>query len=224
MSELLTNLFYYNHYKPYLIDNEQSLEIPVSSHTCKISKNIMPKNDVTDFVKGFAKSVVELKEAAKNVIYGTDKILIFIESKSLEYANKQAIDIFSCFIKAFNNFRSFAEKQRHSDEMATLSREIWADISMSADFLNDAGIIVNKDGFLVFEKETLPEFTYDELATALEKSKDSAIRIYNRASGFLTKSLSTHMDFKQLDYYYSYNINSDSFKLIESGMLYNAAI
>ncbi len=228
---MLTTMFYYGYYKPYLVkdvDGDLSSvksKIIVSNKSDIINNrdatfllNKSLKNEVVKYAKDVSVSVTSIKEASKNVMKSIDDY-----SKSSIFSRESALNQLDYELETFaNNFNMACDtfkNQNHSQNLTIFYEKLSSQITENSKRLKNLGLVIDESGHLILDKSR------QNLKVDLDKELFDTI--YNNSLEILTEPLAEHMSFKGLGYYYNYKYGtmvSDTFKIIESGMLLDKAV
>ncbi len=154
---MLTNLFYYDLYKPYIFKNEKiTSKVPVSYSKTEHSKsdtsnsgsseveseneysfflNKSFKNEIVDYAETISLDLNSIKNSAKNVINNTGSLL-FNFGATKEKIKKSLSD----FAKKYNAYNNFAKRNnRQSPLLSTFSDSLKFRVSDNFDCLAKLG-------------------------------------------------------------------------------------
>ncbi len=232
---MLTNFYYTNYYKPYLLTTKSSsvssakkdeaIKEPstsgfsyVSDRTVLLNKS--PVKNTVQYAAALSKGIVSLRGAAASLTRNAEDFFDISFEEGKDEAKAWLTEDLDAFAEAYNNLSDFSDKQHHSATLKDLmakSKDFLAKITGSSELL-----ISDETGKLSVNKESLEaRLNFDE-RSVLEQVSQAGRSIMNSVKEFLQKPLSVHMDFKNPGYYYNYKIGSyseNTFGLIESGML-----
>ena len=234
---MLTNLFYYDFYKPYIFKNEKiTTKHPATyqkaenkrglnkSENSEEQKNI--ENDFSFFLNKTFKSeiinyaeTISLKNSVKNIINKTANFQFNSNSKK-EILSKELSD----FKEKFNSYQEFSKKNyRHSPLLSEFSDSLNFRVENHERTLEKFGITFDEEtSFLNFDKEFFDKLPLKSISENLLDLYAFSNEVYNDTCEIMTIPMENHMNFKNLDYYYNYifaNEKHNTVKIIESGML-----
>ncbi|MDR1704611.1 MAG: hypothetical protein LBS19_07995 [Clostridiales bacterium] len=242
---MLTNVFYYGHYKPYIIRSGSDIRGEARAQTraakrsvqsvirdlsgnVSVTKNNSIKSDVVDYAGGIYRHVTEIKDASKFVMQNSEAYYSTIIEESHEVAKNWAAEDLSSFANAYNAVVGFTGRQEHSAELAQYGDDIKAIALEYRAELEDAGLSLADGGRTMNAAAwKLRDMDYLELGSALSGAARAAEAVYERTSYLLQRPLSEHMDFKQLSFYYNYGITAsgkNSATSLLSGIILDRAI
>ena len=235
---MLTTMFYYNHYKPYIFKSEQkkaqakqeivaNKHAPKEKHTKQFLLNKTLSKNVVKYAHDISYNMVDLKDAAKYTTYDIDDFM----HNTKRYGYKKAKDILkndlSIFVDQFNKSYNFSASQMHSQSLFDFSHAIDGAIDQGESKLSYLGIIKNELGELSFDSVFYDNLSLEELDIHMTEARSVFGEMYSECSNMLTQPLAEHMNFRNLNYYYNYKyggVVADTFRLIESGMIVDIAI
>lgn len=237
---MLTTMFYYNHYKPYIFKAGQKEKISQVKPQVAANKQINQERrtrqfllnktfnqNVLKYVQDISYNLVDLKDAAKYVKYDIDDFTY----NSQKYGHQKAKDILkkglSIFVDQFNKSYNFVSSQTHSESLFEFSYMLINAINQGESKLAYLGIMKNETGRLVFDEQFYNSLPMEELDIYITEGRSVFQNLYSDSRVILTKPLADHMNFKNLNYYYNYKyggVVADTFRLIESGLIVDVAI
>ena len=218
---MLTNVFYYNIYQPYIMEKrahpQQSAKSTLdryaqnaqySNNKAQVIKNNSIKRDVVDYVGAVCKNVTEMKDSAKYLSSNAEHYYLNVLNESLGTAKQWAEEDISMFVNSFNATVQFGSLQEHSRELKSYANELKEIVLSFKDSLSVAGIIVYANGeSLDFNPNRIHDMDYLQFGQSVSGAARAAQAVYNRTSELLRMPAAAHMDFRQLSYYYNYRID-----------------
>ena len=237
---MLTSIFYYTHYKPYLV---KDITKPTAKHYKRLkttqkdalenqnNANFLLNNalraDVVDYMRNVSQSVVGTKDAAKMLVNDTDEFDKNVIRRGFQLSRDWICDDLDIFVSAYNYSSQFWNTQRHSTELRDFSNNIKEDILYHINPLKLLGVTQNEFGLLDYQKDAVMSKDERELGMALSRNRNLFQNIYIQAGDILREPLTEHMKFKNLTYYYSYkfgSIQEDTFIVIEAGLILDSVV
>ena len=239
---MLTTMFYYNHYKPYIFKaknakgNEpvnrqaasKSLDSPAKGQdessvaTKKLLLNKALNQDVVKYAHDVSHNLMSLKDSAKYINYDIQDFDYSTRKYGYSKAKESLKEDLDSFVSSFNDSYKFYSSQVHSQSLVDFSVRADNVVSKNSDVLNELGIFSDESHELIFSPEKFDSLTDEELQGNLKEAYSTFQSMYKESSAMLAVPLSEHMNFKSLNYYYNYKyggLTSDTFKVIESGMI-----
>lgn len=243
---MLTNLFYYDYYRPYIFKNEKigskygfaiektkseksdteyrNFETDINSnkstfddeYSFYLSKAM--KNEVINYAGSISERFNSIKEASKEVYAEINGRAYNFETRkeNISFEMKQ-------FVQEFNSCRRFAkENSESSPSILSYAQSLKYRADMDFEYLNSVGLSYDDYDNLVFDSQeflNINKEQFGEVKNGLNHFFDS---IYKDTCEIMSVPMAEHMNFKNLDLYYNYiysNDDSASVTIIESGMI-----
>lgn len=234
---MLTSLYYYGYYKPYIIKNSDSNNSLKNNFNRKNAKTYSNKEDnkfsfflnkslkdeVIKYASNISKDFNGIKDTAKYASY-----MISSKNSTMEEKKKNVSDCVDEFVDKYNEYLDFAEaNDKHSGALDDYANSIKYRINDNIDDLNTIGVTVDKNQRLNFDKEKFSNIKASQFNDVMGNIKEMYDDIYFDTCEIMSFPMSKHMNFKGLDYYYNYKYSSiepNTFKIIEEGMLVDIAL
>ncbi|MCL1997249.1 MAG: hypothetical protein FWG65_00600 [Turicibacter sp.] len=233
---MLTNVYYYKFYKPYIIgrrgeNGETSKQSRIAEMTPHdklqngmiIVFNKSLKKEIVEYVKNVAHSVTGLKSAVHaaltdmgsfglNAMYdGYDSALDLIEDDMLDL-----VDI-------YNESSVFLREQDQSEDLRQFSLILKEGLQQGSDRLKSLGLTLDSDlNTLHYDKSKLRNMTTIEMHATIGANIQLFHSLHQNATEILSEPLSAHMRFDGLSYSFSYriaNLPLDGYDVIHAGMV-----
>ncbi len=235
---MLTTMFYYGYYKPYII-REVAKPHPASfRHIVKrpapeqlkdaaYLMNKSRKTDIVQYAKGIYQSVTTVKDRARDVSTAMESFSQDVHKNGYEPTQAQIARTLSQFASAYNEATAFLLSQTHSSPLKNYGNTLSLNVEYNQNSLQNTGLQLTEDGTLTFDQDVLASYDQAKAKKVIGQNVSLFQNIYNTATDVLRVPLSEHMNFKNLNYYYNYKFGSlkaDTFKLIETGMLVDRAV
>ena len=238
---MLTSLFYYTHYKPYImrVFNTETAQATATrkpypckktpqtqqNKVCLLNKSL--KKDVVSYVRAVADSVVTTKDNAKNVFLDMEEFNTHIEEHGFQTAKNWIGGSLKNFVESYNDSSEFLEAQAHSQTLKNYGERISERVHYSAERLKEMGLSFDNQNKLSFDESTFSKLNMSSMYATIGENIDLFRQLYTESTNVLLEPLSDHMQFKSLGYYYNYKIGcmeSDTFKIIESGLIIDRCV
>ena len=236
---MLTSVYYYSLYKPYLVGTRE-----VDSFSPRRPK-ITDKKTANEFngqIFVLNKSMKdEIVRHAQNVSFGVTGLRSSTRqtAQDMEDFNKTAheegfeeavgeltADI-SRFADNYNKTADYLQKQEHSTGLRSFSYEVEDNVRYNKNRLELLGITLGDGGKMNFDKTRIEKMSHEEINISIGET----IKIFSDLQGYadqlLTEPLVEHMSFKGLGYHYNYKMGlmqADGFNLIEAGLIIDKAV
>ena len=244
---MLTTLFYYDYYKPYMIGGvtsnknmpaqrikRASAKQDVIDRTFNapngavIERNMSVKAEVISYARNFSSGVTGIKDGAKSLINNADYIKFTAHSEGMDSAVEWLQEEVASFAGAFNKANDFAKNQEHSTAVSDFVDDVAGELLSNADSLAPAGLSFNANGSLLVNEGVFGEdISFARLSSLLEGLTETVGKVYKTATDFLTAPLSEHMGFRSLSYYYDYRLGGiahNSMNIVSSGLIVDVSI
>ncbi|MBR1442792.1 MAG: hypothetical protein IJ583_04585 [Firmicutes bacterium] len=233
---MLTNIYYYNHYKPYMFSttgrsqktlnsrNEYKKNAAISSSKGKSEDfsyflNTSLKNDIVKYAKGFSDDFNAIRDTSRFLVQQADSRRLSVEERQ-ENVKEGLEDL----ANQYNDYKEFVDNRRQVspvleeyadglDEKLENNRELFARVGLTRD----------DEGKLVYDGSVLDEMDKAEFMKNLGEIRNVSSAIYDDTIKAMQTPMSQNMNFKGLDYYYNYMYakvdTRNSYRMIETGML-----
>lgn len=241
---MLTNLYYYDYYKPYIVKtpdyyigkakssrannrtDDQNQIGEDSGYSVYLNKSY--NKNVISYANSIYKNITKLKDTSKKIINDLDflkKFVGFSEFDKDAYTEVLNKDIEN-FTVSYNNSHEFLEKQGHSKSLKEFSDRIESNVIKNSNVLRRVGITKNNE---IMESSGILDSFWNKKMNRqnINNVKEAFETIYDDTTKTLQTPMSNHMGFKNLSYYYNYiadKVHVDTFKIISSGMIVNLAL
>jgi len=231
---MLTNVFYYNLYKPYIVTNRT-----VDNYAPKRSRiadrrdnpettgrmfvlNKSLKDEIVRYAQAVSHGVTTLRTSTKRIANDMEQFNRTVYEESLEEAINLMADNLSDFADNFNRSAGFMQQQVHSAGLRSFSHEVVDNVYYNRQRLEMLGLTLSDAGILAFSRDYVEGMSHEEVNIAIGEN----IKIFSDLQSFtqqlMTEPLVEHMRFKGLRYHYNYKLGmmeTEGFSLIEAGML-----
>ncbi len=244
---MLTNLFYYDFYKPYIFKNEKlTSKLPINypknererkadSNGIKNDENEYSfflnktyKTEIVNYAESISLDLNSIKNAAKNIINNS---LSSFNFESLKENFKSELHELE---KKYNMYINFAEKNKNNSPLlSNFANSLKYRVETNLDILSKFGISYentnpDSDDYnadlskIIFDKDFFDSLSQSYISENVTEFKDFCKSIYDDTCEIMTVPMEEHMNFKNLNYYYNYifsNENHNTVQIIETGML-----
>lgn len=235
---MLTSVYYYNHYKPYILKNYNNEKIAdvkgikrqVSADNPfkeKFILNNSVKQEVMSYATYLSGSVNHLRDSSRDVLYEIHNFKRNAVENGLDTAKEDLSEGIDAFVDAYNNNVNFKRESTKSRSLNFFINDLTYDVSISTTALSKFGVELSGSGEMSFNKEYFDSLKGSEVMEANKHNYSLFKNVYDATGDFLTMPLAEHMGFKNLGYYYNYKLGTmekDSFRLIQSGMIIDTAV
>ena len=234
---MLTSVFYYNTYKPYIVGNVSNRGNEVySPRRPRINSgreasesgsrmfvlNKAMRNEIVNYAQAVSHGVTDLRQATKQT---STSMLTFnqtVFTEGYEYAVNNLSDNLERFTDDYNRSAGFMQSQAHSAGLRAFSHEVTDNVYNNRERLEMLGLTLSPEGNISFSRDQIQGMSYSEVVTAIGEN----IAVFEDLRSFtrqlMTEPLIEHMRFTGLQYHYNYRLGTmeaEGYSLIEAGML-----
>lgn len=237
---MLTSVYYYNYYKPYILRGRGGREriytpVEAKTNTSKSAGGQMPsfmlnkslKSEVVRYANQLSHNINSLKNIARNLVQDAGEFQANVRYNGLGNAVDWLSDDVEEFVEAYNKTVEFSDKNMHSTSLMNFTETLKGSIYGKGNTLSRYGLSIEDDGKLAFNKSVLVAAGEKRIARANDANVSLFQDIYDTTGEFLIMPMAEHMNFKGLGYYYNYKlgtVQADTFKIIESGLVIDKAV
>jgi len=232
---MVTNVYYFTHYAPYIVNNLKRKRIAGYSRsevfvsdegeTYVLNKSL--KKEVVGYATELSRAVNGLKDSSKYII----RDVRAFNKNEKEAGFMQTVawmsDNISNFVESYNRTISFANKNKDSRVLTEFADDLSYDLSVSLTALSRYHMTEDDGALLAFDESALKNDSKKNVRIANKQNLPFFEHVYDSSGKLLTAPLSEHMNFKNLKYYYNYKtgkISQDTFAIIGSGMIVNEGV
>lgn len=233
---MLTSVFYYNLYRPYLVGGVNGRNNEVSSpRRERINTNresgepsgrvfVLNKSlreDVVNHAQAVTTGVTDLRSATGRTAYDMENFNRYVHREGWDEAIGNLANNLERFANGFNRSAHFMQDQEHSANLRAFSDEIIENVEYNSGRLEMLGLGLS-EGRLSFNREQVEAMSYEQVNVAIGENIEifEGLRAYTNQ--LLSEPLAEHMRFRGLTYHYNYQMGrmeTEGFNLIEAGML-----
>ena len=233
---MLTSIFYYNIYRPYLVGNVtnrgNSLYTPKkerintgrdrndSGRIFVLNKAL--QSEIVEYAKAVSHGVTDFREATKHTVTNMESFNRTVHMDGWNYAVESLVYDLENFSTYFNKSTGFLQTQIHSDGLRSYSDEVAQNIFLNRDRLEMLGLTLSEDGNMFFSRAQIESMTHKEINLAIGENLAIFEGLRTFSGQLMTEPLLEHMRFKGLQYHYNYRLGTmeaEGYSLIEAGML-----
>jgi len=239
---MLTNIFYYDFYKPYIFKNEkltQKYPFTYSQSSDKTGSilsdessekeysfflNKTFKNEVVNYAETISSDLNSIKNSVKNIINKINDNYFNYSSKLESLKNE-----LSEFVTKYNSYKDFVqENYKHSPLLSNFSDSLRFRVENNQTVLSKFGVYYNDEmNEMSFDEEFFDSLSTKDIVSDISELFNLCEDIYDDTCEIMTVPMEEHMNFKSLNYYYNYifsNENHNTVKIIETGMLVDISL
>lgn len=248
---MLTNIFYYDFYKPYIFKNEKMTSKQYVNHQNTENKktetsfentedseneysfflNKSFKDEIVNYAENISMDLNSIKNSAKNIINKTHS---YFNIDSVKNNLKKELKDFE---KRYNMYTDFADKNyKNSPLLSNFSDSLKYRVETNYDVLSKFGISYIEDTSdetdlkskkLFFNESLFDSLSQKDVSDNIKNLREFCKTIYDDTCEIMTVPMEEHMNFKNLDYYYNYifsNEKHNTVQIIETGMLVDISL
>jgi len=233
---MLTSIFYYNVYKPFIVGNVSGREIgnraPRQERIQTTREGDSPnrifvlnktlKNEIVNYAQAVSFGVTDLRAATKQTALDMENFNRTVHLDGWEYAVSNLSSDLEQFAEDFNRSAGFMQSQMHSTGLRAFSHEVVDNVYHNRGRLEMLGLTLSEEGHLRFSRSQMEAMDHEEVNVAIGENIAifEGLRTYTQQ--LMTEPLIEHMRFRGLNYHYNYRMGTmetEGYSLIEAGML-----
>ena len=234
---MLTSIFYYNIYRPYLVGNvtnrgnnvyipkkeriSTGRERPAETGRIFVLNKALRK-EIVDYAQAVSSGVSGFREATKQSVTSMETFNRTVHLEGFRYAVLNLAQDLEDFSSYFNKSSGFLQTQNHSHGLRAYSAEVAESIRLNSERLGALGISLSDGGDMLFERSRVESMSHGEINLAIGENLALFEGLRAFSSQLLTEPLLEHMRFSGLRYHYNYRLGTmeaEGYSLIEAGML-----
>ncbi len=243
---MLTNLFYYDFYKPYIFKNEKlTARKPILNQRSEKSEKTLSSNnnnntnedeneysfflnkafktEIVNYADTISSDLNSLKKIAKDLVYNQ------YNNFNAENFNDTLKNKLNEFGKKYNQYKNFAEENsKQSPLLSTFLDNLEYRVETNMECLEKFNFSYDTETKeLFFDEEAFDSLDFSIIANNYSDLQNFCSTIYDDTCEIMTVPMEEHMNFKNLNYYYNYifsNEKHNTVKIIESGMLVDISL
>ena len=238
---MLTNAYYYNYYRPYILGNRDSNAI--TNRRARIAEttpqekldrgmvivlNKSLKEEIVNYARNVSLGVTNFKSTVRMALTDMSGFGLNAMYNGYESAVRLVEKDLANLAKAYNAGTAFLERQQQSSDLRSFSQTLRDRIYQGQDRMGLLGFTYEEEGAgLQFDPVVLHDMTQIEMHAAIGANIQVFHGLHQSTSEVLTAPLSSHMHFRGLNYHYNYQLGrmvEDGFGIIESGMIVNRVV
>ena len=174
--------------------------------------------NVMQYIRALGENIIVLNNASKLFVADTNSMATQVGQDFGQEGHLRWIDEdLRNFANSYNNLDYLSRRAGRSPELGNLTHSIRTITQGHEPLLSHLGIITADEGGLAYHG--IGQAASLEITRAAANAFQAT---YEASRDFLAHPMTTHMQFRELDYYYSYTIGSspqEVYRLVESGIL-----
>jgi len=239
---MLTSVFYYNLYKPYIVGNVNNrgnekfsprrARINTGRENTEVTGRVFVlnkalRNDIINYANSVTYGVTDLRASTKRATQDMEYFNRTVYQDGFNEALEGLTNNLADFAEDFNRSTEFMQGQEHSIGLRAFSSEVADNIYYNRGRLEMLGMFLSGNGRLEFSRDQVRNMTYEEVSAAIGENLEIFEGLRSYTQQLMTEPLVEHMRFRGLTYHYNYQMGrmeTEGFNLIESGMLVNRLV
>jgi len=230
---MLTSVFYYNMYKPYIVGNAGNRGETQTPRRERISQtnentgrvfvlNKALRNEIINYARAVSDGVTDLRDATKRTAIDMENFNGKVHREGWENALENMAENLEWFAHYYNRSADFLHTQQHSAGLRAYSSEVIENVHHNSNRLEMLGLTLTEEGRLSFNREAVNAMSHEEMNVAIGENIETFEGLRSYTQQLMTEPLVEHMRFRGLSYHYNYRLGkmeTDGYNLIEAGML-----
>lgn len=236
---MITTLYYYDHYKPYLLGNsENDSKDGISTNTVSKAKpkiqtqtankdrsiylNKSLSRNVVSYVNDFSTMVNKMKDSSRHILKDMDEVKSgSLNNKEFAETKEWLEQDIESFVSSYNDIQNFDKGRESSKIFNEFSNKLSTSVAGNVEKLESLGVSLSISGELEFDKESFNSLNKNTLKKSISSAENTVFDVNQSTTQIMKEPLSKHLNFKELGYYYNYGIGSgtDPHELIGTGFI-----
>jgi len=230
---MLTSVFYYNMYKPYIVGNAGNRSEGYTPRRERIAQGNEPsgrvfvlnkalRNEIVNYAQSVSNGVSNLRDATKRTAVDMENFNGTVHKKGFEAALENMTENLERFAEYYNRSAGFMQQQPHSTGLRSYSGEVTDNVHHNRTRLEMLGLTLSEEGQMAFDSEFVSAMNHKTINVAIGENIEIFEGLRSYTQQLMTEPLIEHMRFRGLSYHYNYRMGTmetDGYSLIEAGML-----
>jgi len=230
---MLTSVFYYNIYKPYIVGNSGNRSDGYTPRKERIAQgtetqgrvfvlNKALRNEIVNYAQSVSGGVSNLRDATKRTAVDMESFNSKVHREGWEAALENMVENLENFANGYNRSAGFMQNQPHSSGLRSYSGEVTENVQNNRSRLEMLGLTLSEDGKIAFDREFVSAMNHETINVAIGENIELFEGLRSYTQQLMTEPLIEHMRFRGLSYHYNYRMGTmetDGYSLIEAGML-----
>ncbi|MCL2357652.1 MAG: hypothetical protein FWC70_10995 [Defluviitaleaceae bacterium] len=230
---MLTSVFYYSIYRPYIVGNAGTRNGGYVPRKQRIAQGNEPlgrtfvlnktlRNEIVNYAQSVSTGVTSLRDAAKRTAVDMENFNRDVHQNGYHAALENMADNLATFASRYNGSADFMYRQSHSSGLRSYSGEVIENVHQNSTRLRMLGLTLSEEGAITFDRESVSALSHEAANVAIGENIElfEGLRTYTQQ--LMTEPLVEHMRFRGLSYHYNYRMGTmetDGYSLIEAGMV-----
>lgn len=230
---MLTSVFYYNMYKPYIVGNVNNRSEGYMPRRERIANGNEPagrvfvlnkalRNEIVNYAQAVSHGVTDLREATKRTAIDMENFNSLVHREGHEAAMERMEDNLEQFAEYYNRSAGFMQVQTHSSGLRAYSGEVVENVLHNRSRLEMLGLTLSEEGQMTFDRPFVSAMNQQQMNVAIGENIETFEGLRSYTQQLMTEPLIEHMRFRGLSYHYNYRMGtmeSEGYSLLEAGML-----
>ena len=236
---MLTSVFYYNLYRPYIVgnannrDNNVQRRQRIATGTDNIAAgrqfvlNKSIRNDIINYANAVTYSVTDLRESTGRTAQEMANFNRTVHQEGWNEAVSNLTYNLSGFAEDYNQATRFMLNQEHSGELLSFSNNVMENVYYNRQRLEMLGLTLSSEGRMAFSRSQVESMNFEEINVAIGENLEIFEGLRSYTQQLMSEPLVDHMRFRGLSYHYNYQmgrLETDGFNLIETGMIFDRLV
>jgi hypothetical protein len=239
---MLTSVFYFNLYKPYIVGNVSNRgnegysprrerissgreNTESTGRTFVLNKAL--RNEIVQYAQAVSFGVTDLRTATKRAAQDMESFNRSVYVDGWDNAVGNLADDLAQFAGDFNRSAGFMQNQLHSSGLRAFSSEFSENVYENRYRLEMLGLNLSEEGHMDFNRGHVTSMSHEEINAAIGENLEIFEGLRSYTQQLMTEPLVEHMRFRGLNYHYNYRMGTmeaEGYSLLEAGMLVNRLV
>jgi len=239
---MLTSVFYFNLYKPYIVSNANTRtgegysprrtrianrnDNPASAGPIFVLNKSL-KNEMVNYARSVSHGVVDLRTATARTTQDMQDFNRTAHIEGWDTAMDTLVTNLSTFADNYNRAAGFLQTQDHSEGLRAFSYDVADNIAYNRNRLELLGLTLSEAGQFAFDADRVQTLSFEEINVAIGENIEIFAGLQSFTQQLLSEPLVEHMRFGGLNYHYNYQrgtMETDGFRLLEMGLLVDKVV
>jgi len=230
---MLTSVFYYNIYRPYIVGNAGTRDGGYVPRRQRIAQGNEPlgrvfvlnkalREEIVNYAQSVSGGVTSLRNATKRAAVDMENFNRDVHRDGFEAAIENMANNLEMFATNYNDSAGFMYQQSHSSGLRSYSGEVIENVHQNSTRLQMLGLTLSEENTIAFDRAHVSGLSHEAINVAIGENIGlfEGLRTYTQQ--LMTEPLVEHMRFRGLSYHYNYRMGTmetDGYSLIEAGMI-----
>ena len=237
---MLTSVFYYNLYRPYIVGSAPNRNVDGSPRRERINSgqdtkasgrifvlNKSLRNEIVNHAQNVTTGITDLRSATGRTAQDMENFNRTVYREGWEEAVDRLTENLTQFADGYNHAANFMQSQEHSAGLRAFSEEVTDNVYYNRTRLEMLGLTLSEEGRLAFSNKQVRDMSHEQINVAISENIEifEGLRAYT--GQVLSEPLVEHMHFRGLTYHYNYQLGrmeTEGFGLLEAGILVDRVV